>query len=140
MRILIAEDDMASRRFLMKFLKEYGECDITVDGAEALEAFLLSHRENNPYDLVCLDIMMPKLDGTKVLKAIREIEKDKKIETDKRTKIIMITALNDSGNVYSSFDIGCEGYAVKPINIEKLIEVLGKLGFEKIEKQKAEEQ
>lgn len=131
MRILIAEDDMASRRFLMKFLKDYGECDITVDGAEALEAFLLSHRENNPYQLVCLDIMMPKLDGMKVLKAVREIENDKKIPPEKKTKIIMITALNDSGNVYNAFDIGCEGYAVKPINVDKLVEVLGKLGFER---------
>jgi len=140
MRILIAEDDMASRRFLMKFLKDYGDCDITVDGAEALEAFLLSHRENSPYDLVCLDIMMPKLDGVKVLKAIREIENDKKIETDKKAKIIMITALSDSGNVYGAFDIGCEGYAVKPINIDKLIEVLSKLGFTKKEKPELEKQ
>lgn len=133
MRILIAEDDMASRRFLMKFLKDYGDCDITVDGAEALEAFLLSHREGAPYDLVCLDIMMPKLDGMKVLKAIREIENDKKISATDKTKIIMITALNDSGNVYNAFDIGCEGYAVKPINVDKLTEVLGKLGFQRVE-------
>lgn len=133
MRILIAEDDLASRRFLIKFLKHYGELEITVDGAEALEAFLLSHREERPYDLVCLDIMMPKLDGMKVLKAVREIENDKKIEKQKKTKIIMITALNDSENVYGAFDSGCEGYAVKPINIDKLTEVLSKLGFERDE-------
>ncbi|MBP2664433.1 MAG: cheY7 [Firmicutes bacterium] len=56
MRILIAEDDMVSRKFLSKFLSQYGECDLTVDGLEALDAFLLSLKDNNPYDLVCLDI------------------------------------------------------------------------------------
>ena len=42
MRILIAEDDLASRRFLFKFLSQYGECDLTVDGLEALDAYLMS--------------------------------------------------------------------------------------------------
>lgn len=127
MRILIAEDDMASRRFLMKFMRSYGECDVTVDGAEALEAFLLSMRENLTYDLILLDILMPKLDGMKVLKAIREIEADRKVPTEKRSKIIMITALNDSSNVYGAFELGCEGYAVKPLNTVKLREVFEKL-------------
>jgi len=75
MRILIAEDDYASRKFLYKFLSAYGECDITIDGIEAVDAFMLALDEGKPYDLVCLDIMMPKLDGTRALKAIRDVEK-----------------------------------------------------------------
>ena len=60
MRILIAEDDYVSRTFLYKFLSNYGECDVTVDGIEALEVFIMSLDEGQHYDLICLDIMMPE--------------------------------------------------------------------------------
>lgn len=127
MRILIAEDDLASRQFLYKFLSSYGECDITVDGIEAIEAFLLAWDEEKPYDLVCLDIMMPKLDGIKALKAIRDIERQKEIDEKDRARIIMTTALNDTSNVYGAFETGCEAYAAKPIDTAKLIEVMRNL-------------
>ncbi|AWI05356.1 response regulator [Clostridium drakei] len=127
MRILIAEDDLASRRFLLKFLSQYGECDIVVDGIETLDAYLIAVKENNPYDLICLDIMMPKVDGVKVLKAIREFEDDRGIIPEKRAKIIMTTALMDTEYVHKSFELGCEAYAAKPIDTNKLIEVMKKL-------------
>lgn len=129
MRILIVEDDLASRKFLSKFLSTYGECDITVDGMEALEAFMMAWDEGKPYDLICLDIMMPVLDGEKTLKAIRDIEKQKGIEENNRVKIIMTTALNEADRVLNAFDTGCEAYASKPINTEKLVEVIKKLGL-----------
>ncbi|MCK9216662.1 MAG: response regulator [Firmicutes bacterium] len=129
MRILIVEDDLASRKFLSKLLSKYGECDITVDGMEALEAFMLAWDEGEPYDLICLDIMMPNLDGEKTLKMIRDIEKQKGIVGSNRVKIIMTTALNETERVFDAFETGCEAYASKPINIEKLVEVIRKLGL-----------
>lgn len=129
MRILIAEDDMVSRKFLLKFLSRYGECDVVVDGLEALDAYLISVKESNPYDLICLDIMMPKVDGVKVLKAIRDLEKQKGILPMKRSKIIMTTALAESQYVQRAFEIGCEAYAAKPIDTQKLFEVIRKLGL-----------
>lgn len=129
MRILIAEDDFASRKFLYKFLSGYGECDITIDGLEAVEAFSLAYEEGMPYDLVCLDIMMPKMDGVKALETIRDIEQERGISDKQRVKIIMTTALNDVKNVYDSFESGCQAYASKPIDTEKLVEVMKKLGF-----------
>ena len=131
MRILIAEDDLASRKFLFKFMSQYGECDLVVDGLEALDAFLMSVKENNPYDLVCLDIMLPKVDGVKVLKAIRDLENQNGVSLEKRTKIIMTTALAETQLVKEAFEIGCEAYAAKPIDVEKLANVLDKLGFPK---------
>lgn len=127
MKILIAEDDFASRMFLYKFLSSYGECDLTVDGIEAVEAFLMAHDAGKPYDLICLDIMMPKVDGIKALKAIRDIEKQKDIKEINAVKVIMTTALNDTESVHSSFNVGCEGYASKPIDTAKFIEVMKKL-------------
>lgn len=127
MRILIAEDDLISRKFITKFLEQYGECDVTVDGMEALDAYLLAVKENNPYDLVCLDIMMPKVDGVRILKAIRALEKNHEIPTYNQTKIIMLTALADKEYVAKAFEYGCQAYATKPIDTEKLKEVLLKL-------------
>jgi two-component system chemotaxis response regulator CheY len=117
MRILIAEDDFASRKFMLKFLSKFGECDITVDGMEAVDAYLMALDADTPYDLVCLDIMMPALDGYQALKAIRDIEQ----------KIIMTTALNEGANVNKAFDLGCVAYAGKPIDQVKFESVLRKL-------------
>ena len=127
MRILIAEDDLASRKFLFEVLSSHGTCDLTVDGIEALDAFLLAWDEGRPYELVCLDIMMPKVDGIKALKTIRDIEKQKGIADSDRVKVIMTTALTNTNSVYEAYSIGCEAYAAKPIDVEKLAEVLRKL-------------
>ncbi|MBB6216216.1 two-component system chemotaxis response regulator CheY [Anaerosolibacter carboniphilus] len=129
MRILIAEDDLTSRKFLFKFLSQYGECDLVVDGLEALDAFMMAMKEQAPYDLICLDIMMPKVDGVKVLKAIRDLEKQRGILPDKRSKIIMTTALAETQYVQNAFDIGCDAYAAKPIDTQKLIDVMTKFGL-----------
>lgn len=129
MRILIAEDDFTSRLFLSDFLSKYGKCDITVDGIEALDAFLLAHKDNMPYDLICLDIMIPKVDGVRVLKGVRDIEKQKGIEEENQVKVIMITALAETQYVQKAFEIGCDAYAAKPIDTDKLIEVMKKIGL-----------
>ena len=129
MKILIAEDDFASRKFMLRFLQKFGECDITVDGLEAVDAFLIALEAGDGYDLVCLDIMMPALDGYQALKAIRDIEKEKQIPEEQRTKIIMTTALNEGRNVSKAFELGCVAYAGKPIDQEKFENVLRKINL-----------
>lgn len=127
MKILIAEDDLVSRKFLLKFFSGYGECDVVVDGLEALDAYLMAVKDNSSYDLICLDIMMPKVDGVKVLKAIRDYENQSGVLPEKKAKVIMISALADTQYVHNAFDIGCEAYAAKPVDINKLIDVMKKL-------------
>ena len=127
MRILIAEDDFASRKFMLRFLSQYGECDVTVDGMEAVDAFLMALEADESYDLVCLDIMMPELDGYQALKAMRDIEKEKGVPVNQSAKIIMTTALNEGRNVTKAFELGCVAYAGKPIDQEKFENVLRKL-------------
>lgn len=129
MKILIAEDDFASRKTMLGLLSKYGECDITVDGKEAIEAFKMAMEDGKGYDLVCMDIMMPEMDGYKALEEIRKIESRLNIPEDKRCKIVMTTALSEGRNVKKAFELGCEAYAGKPIDQEKLIHVLGKLGL-----------
>lgn len=127
MRILIAEDDYVSRKFLMEFLSDYGVCDVTVDGKEAIEAFMISLDLEEYYDLICLDIMMPEIDGTEVLRVIRDMELDKNVPKDKRAKIIMMTALSDKKIVKNTYSYGSQAYAVKPLDTDKILVVLKKL-------------
>ena len=129
MKILIAEDDLASRRFLSKFLAQYGEVDQVVDGLEALDAYLMAIKEKAAYDLICLDIMMHKVDGVKVLKAIRDFEHKQGVVSEQRVKVIMTTALAETDYVNKAFEIGCEAYAAKPIDTNKMFEVIKKLGL-----------
>ena len=129
MKILIAEDDFASRKFMLRFLSKYGECDVTVDGMEAVDAFTMALDSDEGYDLVCLDIMMPELDGYQALKQIREYEKEKGISEEDGAKIIMTTALNEGRNVTKAFELGCVAYAGKPIDQDKFENVLRKLNL-----------
>ena len=127
MRILLAEDDYASRKFGISFLSKYGEVDPTVDGEEAVAAFEFAAEDGEYYDLICLDIMMPGTDGIEALYRIRESEKRLKIPEDKCPKIIMVSALSDMNYVEGAFELGCDGYANKPLDTDKMEEVLKKL-------------
>lgn len=129
MRILIAEDDFASRKVLLKFLSTFGECDVTVDGMEAIDAYLMALEEDNPYDLVCLDVMMPIMDGYQALKNIRDIERERNIPEEDMAKVIMTTALNEEKNVKKAFELGCTVYCAKPIDMERLKSMLETLGL-----------
>ena len=127
MRTLIAEDDATGRMLLKKFFSDYGECDIAVDGIEALESYLTAYDEKKPHDLICLDIMMPRLDGLSVLKAIRSIEKERDVPDNRKVNVIMTTALNDKKTVLDSYELDCQAFAWKPIDLKKIKEVLKKL-------------
>ena len=112
MKILLAEDDFVTRKFMVGFLSKYGECDVTVDGMEAVDAFMMALEDGEPYDLVCLDIMMPVMDGYQALMGIRNLEKDRGIAEDKR-----------------AFELGCTIYSGKPIDKERFEQAMKKLGL-----------
>lgn len=130
MKILIVEDDFVSRIVLQKMLEAYGKCDIAVNGKEAIEAFKFSMQLQEPYDLICLDIMMPEMDGKAALKEIRKLESENAITPDREVKIIMVTALDTPRDVIQSYyEGGCSAYIVKPINKKKLYSTVKDLGL-----------
>ena len=129
MKILLAEDDFVTRKFMTGFLSRYGECDVTVDGSEAVDAFMMALEDDDPYDLVCLDIMMPVMDGYQALMGIRNLEKQRNISPEQGAKVIMTTALNDEKNVKMAFELGCTVYSGKPIDQDKFEQVLKKFGL-----------
>ncbi|NDV23509.1 response regulator [Desulfovibrio sp. JC022] len=130
MRILIVEDELASRKFLTHVMTSYGECDAVEDGAEAVLAFIEALESGNRYDLICLDIMMPEMDGQEALKEIREVEKEHDIPLKLETKVMMTTALADPSNVMEAYyKGGASIYLTKPLDVEKIREAMVELGF-----------
>lgn len=122
MRILVAEDDYASRLFMEKLLSRYGVLDIVTNGLEAIDAFEAALEAGDPYDVVFLDIMMPKLDGITVLKVIKNMENQQKLA--KYAKTIMTTALNDDASIKAAKQNGCDAYLWKPIEPEQILALL----------------
>ena len=125
MRILIAEDDFTSRKLMQKYLEPLGMCDLAVNGAEAVDAFESAHFSGAPYDLICLDIMMPVMDGQQVLKRVRHFEKLQGVLPAKEVKILMTSALDSPRHVVEAFYRGgCTDYLVKPIDKETVLNKL----------------
>jgi two-component system chemotaxis response regulator CheY len=123
-KTLIVEDDFTSRLLLQEMLKPYGAVHIAVNGQEAVEAFGAAMAAGEGYDLICLDIMLPEMDGYEALKQIRGIEESLGIPSHRGTKIIMTTALDHVKNVMQAFHGLCDAYLVKPIDKAKLMEQL----------------
>ncbi len=130
LKILIVEDDFISRRILQEILTPYGKCDMAKDGKEAIHAFYLGWEELSPYDLICMDVMMPEIDGQEALQKIRDMELEMGIIGSQEVKVIMVTALDDLKNVIKAFhDGGATSYIVKPISKKNLIGEMVKLGL-----------
>ncbi|MEW6379381.1 MAG: response regulator [bacterium] len=130
MKSLIVEDDFVARRILKDILSAYGHCDIAIDGQEAVCAFRMAWEENRPYDLVCMDIMMPNIDGHEALRQIRELEDLLCITNSRKVKAIMLSALDDPKNVVRAFAKGeVSSYLVKPIKKQDLVAAISKLGL-----------
>lgn len=129
MKMLIAEDDFTSRLLLEKLLSPQGTVHTVENGREAVNAFRMSHEAGTPFDLICLDIMMPDMNGQQALEEIRAIEEEKGIVVGRGAKILMTTALDDAENIFTAFRGLCDAYLVKPIQKEKLLLHLKKFGF-----------
>ena len=129
MKILVVEDDFISRRLLCRYLQAAGECDVAVNGNEAVGAFKQMLMLGDHYDLVCLDIMMPGMDGQETLKRLRALEAEHQVGPTNRAKVIMTTALEDHDNVMAAFANACDGYVVKPIEKRKFLETLVAIGL-----------
>ena len=106
--ILIVEDDMDIQELLQEFLQEAGyKADIAGDGVEAVDRFA-----NNSYDLILLDIMLPKIDGFTVCELIRK---------QSQVPIIMLTALGSEGDQIKGLDLQADDYVTKPFSMPVLL-------------------
>jgi len=131
MKILVADDDFVNRRFMEKIFGEYGEVVAVDNGMSAVDEAVSAMEKRDFFDLICLDIMMTRLDGYKTLEAIREAENKYNVHSDNRAKVMMISALDevviDNAQACNDYD----AYICKPIVVDKFEKLLAKLGFEK---------
>lgn len=129
MKTLIVEDDFTSRIILQSFLSRFGECHIAVNGAEAIEAYRVAKISGQSYDLICMDILMPEMDGDEALRKIRAFEEDAAIDWEQQVKIVMITSIDRIRSVSDAFQGMCNAYLVKPVDTRKLLGVVESLGI-----------
>ena len=123
MKILLAEDDFVTRKFMASFLSKYGECDVTVDGMEAVDAFMLALEEGEPYDLVCLDIMMPVMDGITAAGKIRSSGRPDSADIP----IIAMTANAFAEDAKKCMEAGMNANLAKPLDVKKLMSTIARL-------------
>ena len=129
MKILIVDDEMVSRRKMEIIMREYGECQAVENGNAAIRAFTEAIEAGTPFDLITLDISLPDMEGTMVLKMFRELEKGNAIPEDRRVKVLMVTAHGEQETVMSSISAGCDDYIKKPFTLERITRKLEKIGL-----------
>ncbi|MDE7366437.1 MAG: response regulator [Lachnospiraceae bacterium] len=127
MKILIVEDDFVSRKFMTKFLSKYGVCQTAEDGEQAVKMYKDAAEQQRPYDLICLDIVMPRMDGYKTLELIRNYEEEQGITSQEGVKVIMTTGMEVGTNITKAFELGCVAYTSKPIDIVQFDSLLQQL-------------
>ena len=109
MKILLAEDEVDLNNVVTRYLKKNGySIDSVLDGEEALD-----YLEYGEYDLVILDIMMPKVDGFEVIKKLRD--------KGNHTSVLMLTARDSADDKVKGLDLGADDYIVKPFDFNELM-------------------
>lgn len=121
LRVLLVEDDPAGRMVLHTFLSRYGVCHTAVNGKEAVEACRRAAQQDERYHLICMDIMMPEVDGIEAVRQIRALEEAEGIRSTAGAKIVMTTALDAVREVGRSYKELCDAYLVKPIDLARLL-------------------
>ncbi len=129
MHILVVEDDFISRKLLCRYLEPFGECDVAVSGEEAVVAVQQAVDSGEQYDLICLDIMMPGMDGNETLRVIRAYESENDIHLGAGAKVIMTTSLEDHGSIREAFKSAADGYVVKPVEKKKFLATISDIGL-----------
>jgi len=129
-KILLVEDELASRRTLNSFLHPIGEVDICVNGHIALTVAEKALENNQPYELIFLDIMISNLDGILTLKKIRQLETQYGVKDHAKSKVIMTSANTDKDVILKAAQAGCTSYMIKPIDKNRLYNEIRKHGFD----------
>jgi len=109
MRVLIIEDEPRLARNIAALLREQASyaVDISLDGEDGLHMAM-----TNPYDLLILDLMLPKVDGLTILRTLRD--------SGARTPVLILTARDATADVVKGLDSGCDDYITKPFEMAEL--------------------
>ncbi|MEN6474118.1 MAG: response regulator [Syntrophaceae bacterium] len=129
MKSLVVEDDATCRTVMQAYLAPFGECRLVDNGRDALAAITEAWELGRPFDLVCLDIIMPEMDGHTVLAGIREREAARGVTPPQGMKVIMTSGAGDMDHIAQAFEKDCVAYIVKPVLKSTLLETLKELNL-----------
>ena len=129
MKILIADDSDVTCKILQKIMHEYGEVHCCQNGQQAITVFQENLDANTPFDVVFLDILMPKMDGQHALQLIREEEARRDINGLDGVKIVMVSSCKDAMNILGSFRHQCDAYVRKPYDADQIRQELENIGL-----------
>ena len=129
MKALIVDDMLVDRKVLVQILSKYAECETADSAVVAFEKIVTSLENNDPYDLICLDILMPKIDGEETIQKIRRLETIEKYKDLKKPKILIVTSSEERAETLKKMPNGPHGYIIKPINRASLLDFLNKFGL-----------
>jgi two-component system chemotaxis response regulator CheY len=124
MKALVVDDDLTTRIVLQELLASYAEVQSCVDGNEAVQAYRKALESGRPYDLICMDIRMPKMGGLDALRLIRREEELRGRDCVRKTRVIIATAADDANSISEAFRELCDAYIVKPIDARELIDIV----------------
>jgi two-component system chemotaxis response regulator CheY len=127
MRILVVDDEVVSRKKMMKSLSHLGDCEGVENGEAAISAAQTAMGDWKLYNLITLDVSMPDISGTEVLSQIRKLEAERGLDDEERSTILMVTSHSDIETVKACAG-KCDGYVIKPFNREVIMAKLKKTG------------
>ena len=122
MKALVVDDDETSRQFLVEIMSSFAEVDCSADGSDGVAAARQALIMRQPYDLICMDILMPMMNG---LDALQSIRRDEGAHGYPRaSRVIVISSSDEANNIEQAFGNLCDAYLVKPIDGPKLLDIL----------------
>ena len=140
MKILIVDDEDISRKILLSKMGHMGTCVAVSSSKEAMAELDKAKAQDQPYDLITLDVAMPGIGGQELLEQIRKKEVQDKIPKTDRIKILMITSRMNVGTINACIRRGCNGYLTKPVSKAQLIQGLSQMGFDPAALEKNDEE
>ena len=124
LKVLVVDDSQTNRLLFTEILGQKAKCDEAENGVQAWKLYNKSLNEG-AYDIVLLDIAMPKMDGNRLLKLVRELESFEGVKKGKGLPILVITAHKEK--IKEAIAAGASDYLFKPVNPDELWERINNL-------------
>lgn len=129
MRALLVEDSASTRKLLKTVISPYAEVVEAENGRTAVELYRAAVESADPFNYVFLDLVMPEMDGIEVLSAIRDDEETRQVPPDERAQVIVVSGHTEGDNIYDAYIRDCAAFLVKPIEREKLLREMRRIGL-----------
>ena len=125
MRYLVIDDEPIARRQLRLLLESHGRVDEAPDAIAGLQRIRDAIADNDPFDLVCIDLSMPGPSGIDAIKMVKDV--DQKLRHGKHTNVVVVTASDDQKDMRAALQQHVDGYLLKPVTPGQIVETIDPL-------------